>query len=826
MSCTLCDLPLPEGPHTDPSVEGAYCCRGCLEVARTLEDPAAAAPEDAAPGGPAPAEAPGETAHFRVAGMHCTACEAFLEDVADDAEGVTAARASYASGTLAVSHDADAVDAAALPDRLSGAGYRVRPAAEGRPDDDRPVGRLLVGGFFAMMVMMWYVVFLYPGYLGLAPALQFADLSGTVGTYLLANIWVMATIVLGYTGAPLLRGAYVSLRTGRPNMDLLVVLAASTAYAYSALTVLTGGTEVYFDVTVVVVMAVSLGGYYESRVRERATAELTDLATERATEATVLADGAATDGGAIASGGTPPAADFPADRALPADPPTETVAVDDLAASDRVLVAAGERVPVDGTVVAGTAGVDNSLVTGESAPERVDPGAEVVGGAAVVDGRVLLAPDLDGPRTVDRLLGTLWSVRSDRAGAARLADRLAAVFVPLVVVLAALAGAAHLALGATTTGALLTALAVLVVSCPCALGLATPLAVAAGLRDGLRSGVVVTAADAFERAPDADVVALDKTGTLTTGAMAVRDVVAVDGADPETVLARAAAVEGGADHPVADAVVERARAAGVDIPAVADVETRPGRGVGGTLAGDDAGAKDADGDDGTAVLVGARDLFDAEGWTVPDALTERYATARAAGDVPALVGWGGTARGVLVAGDDPREGWREAVERLAVDREVVVVSGDDPAAVERFGDHPAVDDVFAGVPPDGKTAVVERLRATGTVAMVGDGSNDAPALAAADVGIAMGGGTALAGDAADVVVTDDDLAAVPGAFDLLAGTRRRTRENVAWALLYNAVALPTAALGLLNPLIAAVAMSASSLLVVSNSARPVAEDDG
>ena len=294
-------------------------------------------------------------------------------------------------------------------------------------------------------------------------------------------------------------------------------------------------------------------------------------------------------------------------------------------------------------------------------------------------------------------------------------------------------------------------------------------------------------------------VVLDKTGTLTTGEMRV-----VGAVGDERAPALAAAVETLADHPIADAVVEFATPAE---GTVADFERHPGRGVSASV-------------DGAAVVVGHPVLFETREWPIPGDLRERVDAAPTEARVPVLVGWDGEARGLLVVGDEPREGWREVVTDLA-DRagRVVVLSGDSPEAAERFRSHPAVEEVFAGVPPEGKTAVVERLRAEGTVVVVGDGSNDAPALAAADLGIALGGGTAMAADAADAVVDGDDLAGVPATFDVTAGARRRIRENLAWALTYNALAIPLAATGLLNPLLAAVAMATSSLLVVANSTR-------
>jgi len=764
-SCTLCDLPTGDDPIVGPDGEGPYCCRGCRAVDQELGDPPAAdAPAPEPPASDPPENA--ETAYLSVSGMHCASCETFLESLGDREAGVVDADASYAAGALRVRYDPDTTDADALAETFSRWGYDARDRSVGDDrDQDDAVGRLLVGAGFGMMAMLWYVLFLYPGYLGLDPIVSFGTFDGL---YLYGQLWVFASVVLFYTGAPILRGALVSLRARQPNVDLLVSIAAVAAYCYSAGTVLTGGDHLYFDVSIVVVLAVSVGSYYEGRIRRRAAGAIADLADLQVGEATRAADG-------------------------------ETVVVDAVSEGDELLVRAGERIPVDGTVVSGTASVDRSLVTGEARPETVDPGDTVQGGTVVTDGHLTVAAGPGATSTLDRLVDLLWDVQSTRPGPQRLADRLATVFVPLVLVVAGVAVTWSLWTGATPRSALLTGLGVLVVSCPCALGLATPLAVASGLTAAVERGVVIGTPALFETGTDVDTVVLDKTGTLTDGGMTVQETVAHE-ADDETVRRRASAVESLSTHPVAAAVAD----AGDGTPAtVTDFESDR-RGVSGDV-------------DGDRVVVGHPDYLREQGLAVPAPVADSVATARADGQVPVLVGWDGRAHGCLVVGDSPRADWERVVESLGADARVVVLTGDDSGAVARFEAHPAVDDVYAGVPPDGKEATVRRLAAAGTVAMVGDGSNDAPALAAADVGIALSGGTQLAGDAADAVVTD--LADVPAVFDIAAATRRRIRGNLGWAFLYNVVAIPLAALGLINPLLAAIAMASSSLLVVANSAR-------
>ena len=802
MSCTLCDLDLPAEPVTDPEVDGEYCCRGCLEVARSLggvEDVESETPEDLLESGADDAE--GEVAYLSVDGMHCATCELFLESTATDHEGVEAAAASYATETMKVVYDPDRLAGEQLPGLVSGTGYEARERAVEREEESDPrVARLLVGGFFAMMAMVSYVLFIYPQHFGFDPVVDF----GVFGRgYLLGQVWLFASVVLFYTGSPLLRGAYVSLRAGQPNMDLLVALAATSSYLYSTAVAVGGGLDIYFDVTIAVVMVVTAGTHYEQRVKGRAVGLLADLTADRVETART--------------------------------PDGETLEVEDVTPGAELLVRPGERVPLDGTVTEGVAAVDEALVTGESLPVTKRPGDEVVGGAVVTDAPLVVVVGEAAASTLDRIVGLMWEIQSARPGVQQLADKLATVFVPLVSVLAVVVAAGTLVLGGSVTAAVLVGLTVLVVSCPCALGLATPLAVAAGTRRAAEEGVVVASETVFETLPDVETVAVDKTGTLTSGAMTVVD--AVGGSE---VLARAAALERYSSHPVADAVVSAAGAAGAEEGGDASRPTVDGADDPGGAASADGGmaAPAADGAsvdvepkgvagpvDGAETVVGHPDLFAERGWTVPERHRERAAEAREAGAVPVLVGWDGRCRGVLVVADRPRADWDAVVETLGEDRRVVVLTGDDSAAAERFADHDAVDEVFSGVPPDGKVAAVQRLREDGRVAMVGDGVNDAPALAAADVGVALARGTELATDAADAVVTDGRLGAVPTLFEVASRTRKRVRGNLAWAFGYNAVAVPLAATGMLNPLFAALAMGTSSLLVVLNSSRAVVPGD-
>ena len=819
-ACSLCELETPTPPVTDEAVEGTFCCRGCLEVARALgdaDDIDAVDDVGSVPEETSASEIPDDAseAYLAVDGMHCTTCESFLGLRGDDVDGVHVLEANYALETARVVYDRETISKSELPDALSSHGYTVRFRETGDDGSDsgararrrNTVQRLLVGGFFSMLVMPWYIFYLYPSYVGVEGGILAVDTTTPLTLYLpLVFIGLFTSVVLFYTGYPVLRGAWVSLRARQPNMDLLVAVAAVSAYGYSTVALATGSTHLYYDVSVAVIMVVTLGRYYEDRVRSRASDALSTVTAARTAEATKLTD----EGRAV-------------------------VPVEELSPDDRLVVAPGERVPVDGVVVDGVADVDESVLTGESLPVTKQPDDTVVGGSVVEDHALVVAVD-DTESTADRIATALWEIQSHAPAAQRFADALATVFVPLVLVVGTAVALRQLLTGGSVAAAMLAGLTVLVVSCPCAMGLATPLAVSGGLRDALERGIVVTNESVFEVAPEADTLVFDKTGTLTAGEMRVVDVTGDEGT-----LRAAAAVERFASHPVADAILESAgaptaatdggsvgrhpdasaadsggdagsdpdrdRTPDTDLPDASEFTRHPGEGISATV-------------ESRRVVAGTPELIADRVGVIPEHLTARIEAIERRGGLPIVVGWEGRARGVIEVADEERAGWKAALETFA-DREIVILTGDAEAGVERFREHPAVDTVFTGVPPDGKVETVRRLAATGTTVMMGDGTNDAPALAAADLGIAMGDGTARAIDAADVVVDSGDLTAVEDVFGLAGGTRRRIRENILWAFLYNAIAVPLAVIGVINPLFAAVAMTTSSLIVVTNSRRSV-----
>lgn len=809
--CELCELPTDNVGITDDA-GNRFCCTGCRSVYHALgevEDVSVDEVREHTKREPTDglADIPDthEITYLSVDGMYCTSCEAFIEAVATNTDGVSDAQSSYVTDTARIAYDPEVTSEAAIQEAVSGHGYRAYPRDDEfhrREADNWAFGRMAAGVLLGMAVMLQYVVIVYPTYFG---GLFYDDRTATFledalatggGRYFFIVIGVLTTIILLFTGKPILRGAYVSLRTRTPNMDLLVAIAAVSAYLYSSLAIVLGRTDIYYDVTVAVILVVTIGGYYEQSIKDRSMELLTDLTRVHANEANLFTD----------------------ER-------VEKVPIEVLEEGDHVLLRAGERVPVDGVVTEGRATLDESVMTGESRPVEKTVGDTVVGGSLALEGSLTAQVSEGATNSFDRILELVWNLQSSTSGIQGLANTLATIFVPLVLVAATVVTAVYIGLGASLPGALLVGLTVLIVSCPCALGLATPMARAAGLRDALKNDIVVFDATVFERIRSADTVVFDKTGTLTSGSMTV-----IGSTISDDLLHAVARLERRVAHPIADAIVQ-------EIP-----ETNPTAESRLADGGTEVVAKDTMDDEvddlknhlrgvsgrvnGTEVVVGHPDLFDRFEWSLPAAVVQTYRDQREAGHIPVIAGRYGQAEGVIVLGDTPRSGWEETFERLA-DRgiEVVVLTGDEPEAAEKYRSHPAVRGVFAGVPPEGKAATVERLATQGTTVMVGDGTNDAPALAAADLGIALGSGTALAADAADVAIIDDDLRTVVNVFELASGAGRRVKQNIGWAFCYNAIALPVAIAGLLNPLIAALAMATSSVLVVSNSARPVTDED-
>jgi len=832
-TCALCNGTVPEYRLTGGD-DAVFCCTGCQNVQRVLGgEQADGGEQDTTHGamsdsGADEIQREGDVSEsltesrvfLQIEGMHCATCEAFLESIAEDCTGVTDVAASYVTETIRVEYDPRAISVDELCDALSPLGYTATRRDGGRDGPTTAVGRsrqqdetggrdidevlgfrYAAGVIFGTFMLLPYAVLLYPAQLSsffgdgtLDMYASASGIGGGDGLLILPLFLVLTGVVLVFTGLPLLQGAYVSLKMRQPNTDLLVALTVVSAYVYSTVAFLLGRIDVFYDLTIVVAASVVAAIFYESLSKQRAMERLTDLTISRVTTA----------------------------RRYDMDGATTTVDVSDLEPGDQILVREGERIPVDGTLAEGECTVDEAVVTGESLPVQKRAGDDLVGGAVVTNGAAVLVVSDGASSSIDRLITSVWNLQSGDHGVQRQADRLASVVIPVVVIGGILAGGWSLVMGAGVPLAVLTTLSVLLVGCPWALGLATPLSVATSIEEAVTRGIVVFDETVFERLRNVDVVAFDKTGTITTGQM---DVLEADA--PADLLRLVAEVEQRASHPAANAIA-----------------TAFARQQDGKTARTDGGVEEASGERAervtgftshvtgvegvvadTRVLVGNLDLFVEQEWVVSDEIETRATEARDVGQLPVIVGRDGRAEGVIVVGDNLREGWDDTVTQLS-DRgiDIVILTGDDKSATTFLDGHPAVDHVFAGVPPAGKTATIRQLQSRGQVAMVGDGTNDAPALATADLGISLGSGTALASDAADISIVDDDLSAVETTFDLAYAARRRLKQNNQLALLYNGITIPLAVAGLLNPVFAMAAVVGSGGLIAVNSFRDLIDE--
>ncbi|WP_306053881.1 heavy metal translocating P-type ATPase [Natronococcus wangiae] len=850
--CRLCESVLSE---TAVGASGdAFCSSGCRDVYEALGEPAGGDGADADRADRAgrdestetgrragvgrgrandetdrepPADgtdAEPSTAFFRIDGMHSALCETYLEAVAGARDGVVDVTASYVTETVRVDYDPDRTSTDELRDTLSRVGYTAysREDAGGseetaggtrrsremtglrkRRTDDVLEVRYIVGVVFGSFLLVPYVTIFYPVHLSSFLEWEFFRRYGEVfatfdGMLFLPLFLILTGAVLYLTGMPLLRGAYVGLKLRRANAHLLATLTIVGAYAYGTLAFVLGRNDIYYDLTIVVAATVMGAVFYEATIKRRALDRLTELTVSQVDDA----------------------------RRLDPDGTTSEVPVEELTAGDRIVVREGERIPVDGVLAESACTVDEAVVTGESLPVSKRSGDDVVGGSVVAGGAAIVETGAETRSSIERLTETVWNVQSATHGVQRRADRLAVALVPLVVGAAVAVGAVRFALGGDATSTATAVLLTVIVASPWALALAAPVSVSANVRDAMSRGIVVFDETVFERLRGVDVVVFDKTGTLTTGEMRVLE------ADAPSELVRAAsALEERASHPAATAIANavdrggdglgRSRSDGGSVDGVSGDRDSP------TIREFRSHATGAEGVvDGRRVLVGHPDLFREQGWTLDPSLESRIAEARNRGRLPVVAGRDGSADGAIVVGDEPRTEWATTVARLReAGIDVVVLTGDHAAASEFLERHADVAHVFADVPPAGKTAAIRRLAADREVAMVGDGTNDAPALAAADLGISLGGGTALAADAADLAIIEDDLVAVERAFALAAAAGRRVTQNLGLALAYNGVAIPAALLGLLNPLVTMTGLAVTGLLIVANASRPLVDED-
>jgi heavy metal translocating P-type ATPase len=812
--CTLCAQPLPAEPVEDSSGT-RFCSNGCRNVQTTLAgDQSGSATEGEQSTEPREHRSQDtqtdsktsdtERTFLRVDGMHSVSCEEYLETVADGCEGVVEAEASYVTQTVQVEHDPAEISQEELCTRLTRTGYSAVPR-EDAPINARVAARqgerrlesfidyrYAAGVVFGSFLMITYVTIIYPAHLStllgegmLDMYSRWAGFSGEGTVFVLRLYLALTGVVLFFTGLPLLRGAYVSLKMRQPNTELLVTIPILAAYLYSAIAVVLGRTHIYFDMTIVISAVVVAALFYETVVKRRAMDRLTDLTVSQLDEA----------------------------RLIQTDGSTEIVPIENLEPGDEILVREGERIPVDGELAEGQCTVDEAVITGESLPVSKETGDPMVGGGIVTSNGAVMTVTDRARSSIERLVTTVWNLQSAEHGVNRRANRLAILVVPLAGLTAVAAGV-MLLIDIPLTTVLLWVLLALMIGSPWALGLATPLSVATSIEKAARRGIVVFDETVFERLRDVDTVVFDKTGTLTTGEMHV-----VDAAAPAQTLQAVARLEQRASHPAAAAIRSEygtTKTARTDGGNEDDEDSQPGsvsnvtsytNGIEGTV-------------DGTVTLVGTLSLFEEQGWTVDEDIRARVEDARGFGRLPVVVGQDGRTTGIIIVGDQPRDEYDETVSRLNdKDIEVVVLTGDDEEAARFFEEHSAVEHVFAGVRPEGKTETIRLLQRDRYVTMVGDGTNDAPALAAANLGISLGSGTAMASDAADIALVEGTLSTIEQAFELAHAARRRLVQNNALALLYNAITIPLAATGLLNPLLAMGAVVVTSGLITWNAFR-------
>ncbi len=704
---------------------------------------------------------------FDVEGMTCASCALRIERVLSRHEGVSSAVVNFA-GQEARVELLDGTDVAGLETAVAKLGYSARRVTE---EDERVsvVERYDAETRFQRRLAVLAAAFTLPAF-GLT-------MFGPDATWVTALVWALITPVEFVFGWQFHRNAAVRLRSLGASMDTLVSMGTLAAYGYSVWAFFTDH-PVFFETAGWIITFILLGRFFEARSKGRASQAIARLLELGAREARVLRNGSEV-----------------------------TVPIDQVLPGDVMVVRPGEKVPTDGVISRGGSAFDESMLTGESVPVDKAPGDEVFGATINQHGIVHVEATRVGADTaLAHIVRLVEDAQATKAPIQRLADRISGIFVPIVIVIALGTVATWLAVSGDLTEAMRAAVAVLIIACPCALGLATPTAILVGSGRGAELGILFRNAEIFERSRTVDTVVFDKTGTLTRGAMTLADLVTDD--ETGRVLYLVGSVEAASEHPVGKAVALGAEERGVELGSVSGFRALPGRGVQGTV-------------DGVEVTVGTVSLMIEQGLVVPDHLSTAAEAMAGQGHTAFLAGWEGTARAALAVADTLRASAVAAVAALQ-DRSIAVamLTGDNRRTAEAIARPLGIDRVLAEVLPGDKADEVARLQAEGkVVAFVGDGVNDAPALIRADLGMAVGTGTDVAIEAGGIVLMSGDPALADTALRLAGATFRVIRENLFWAFAYNTAAIPLAAAGILNPMIAAAAMAASSVSVVANSLR-------
>ena len=742
----------------------------------------------------APTPAGGDQVELAIGGMTCASCAMRIEKRLNKLDGVTAT-VNYATEKAKVTF-ADGVTPDDLVAAVEKAGYAARlpepprpettGAAGEEPDGRDPVAllrqRLLVSTALTVPVIAMAMI----------PALQFEYWQ-----------WLSLTLaapVVVWGAYPFHKAAWTNLRHGASTMDTLISMGTLAAFGWSlyalffgtagmpgmthpfelTISATDGAANIYLEVAAGVTTAILAGRYFEARSKRRAGAALRALLELGAKEVSVLRGGR-----------------------------EERIAVDQLAVGDLFVVRPGEKIATDGVITEGSSAVDASMLTGESVPVEVGPGDSVVGATVNAGGRIVVRATRIGSDTqLAQMARLVEEAQNGKAEVQRLADRVSGIFVPIVIALAVATLGFWLGTGAGLTAAFTATVAVLIIACPCALGLATPTALMVGTGRGAQLGIIIKGPEVLESTRKVDTVVLDKTGTVTTGRMTLLDVVPAAGEDADRLLRLAGALEDASEHPIAQAIAKGATERTGALSAVEGFANVEGLGVQGIV-------------EGHAVIVGRFRLFAEWSQQLPADLEQAKAAAEADGKTAVVAGWDGAARGVLVVADAIKETSAEAIRQLRdLGLTPVLLTGDNETVARSVAAQVGITEVIAEVLPQDKVDVVKRLQGEGkVVAMVGDGVNDAAALAQADLGLAMGTGTDAAIEASDLTLVRGDLRAAADAIRLSRKTLSTIKGNLFWAFAYNVAALPLAAAGLLNPLLAGAAMAFSSVFVVSNSLR-------
>ncbi|AOW93981.1 copper-translocating P-type ATPase [Rhodococcus sp. WMMA185] len=729
-----------------------------------------------------------------ISGMTCASCANRIERKLNKLDGVTAT-VNFATEKARVSFTDD-VSTTDLVAAVEEAGYGAKlPKVEvdkesPQPDEDDGTTsalrqRLIISAVLSIPVIAMAMI----------PVLQFPNWQ-----------WLSLTLaapVVVWGAWPFHQAAWTNLRHGAATMDTLVSMGTLAALGWSVyalfwgtagMTGMThafeftiarndGSSNIYFEAAAGITTFILAGKYFEARAKRRSGAALRALLELGAKEVSVLRGDV-----------------------------EQKISIDELAVGDRFVVRPGEKIATDGVVVEGTSAVDASMLTGESVPVEVSPDSEVAGATVNVGGRIIVRAKRIGSDTqLAQMARMVEDAQTGKAEVQRLADRISGIFVPIVILLSLATLGVWIAIGGSVAAAFTAAVAVLIIACPCALGLATPTALMVGTGRGAQLGILIKGPEVLESTRRVDTVVLDKTGTVTTGTMSLVDVVAAEGQDANEVLRFAGALENASEHPIARAIAKGARdrlGDSATLPEVDQFANLEGLGVQGMI-------------DGHAVVVGRPVLLRDWAMHLSPELEEEVRSAESAGKTVVGIGWDGAARGILVVADTVKPTSREAVTQFRrLGLTPIMLTGDNSSAARTIANQVGIDEVIAEVLPKDKVDVITRLQSEGkVVAMVGDGVNDAAALAQADLGLAMGTGTDVAIEASDLTLVRGDLRAAADAIRLSRRTLGTIKGNLFWAFAYNVSALPLAAAGLLNPMIAGAAMAFSSVFVVSNSLR-------